>query len=356
MSGWGFGRCSTPNTETRSEPSRIRTSSPRPKGVRRLLFVGDSVTRRAEIVGALEKQFAEHSYEFWNVGVDGYDTEQELLWFKGWNQRVDPDHVILTFHNNDFTVTPVAFVDDRGQLCVRLPDGTVSGPFRWLMEHSALYRLYRKARAATIEPRSREEASRLASRSLREFRDLLAEKGVKFTVLVFPVLDRTEDGSEYERWAHGEALRILRDLGIRHFDLAHPLKAALDEGVDVRQSPEDYWHPNAEGGVRFARYVADRGLLETPHPRTLVADRSTVSPGKGIGQKLTFDGGVAYAKRRYVLLGSGGGLGGGTQFAGRELPLAADAYFELLRTRPNTLVKGLFGHARRTGAAWRSIS
>jgi len=81
----------------------------KPKGVRRILVVGDSVVEGAGIKSldhtisrSLEKLLAEEGVEVLNFGVSGYCTrsEVELLEVKG--LEFEPDTVIIVFVENDF--------------------------------------------------------------------------------------------------------------------------------------------------------------------------------------------------------------------------------------------------------------
>jgi hypothetical protein len=78
-------------------------------GVTRLLFIGDSVTRRGHIVEALKSHYGSQEYEYWNAGVESFNTVQEVEYYRRFNRAIQPDHVILTFHLNDFETTPVWF-------------------------------------------------------------------------------------------------------------------------------------------------------------------------------------------------------------------------------------------------------
>src|SRR5215467_10511368 len=50
----------------------------KPPGVQRLLFIGDSVTHRGYIVDALRAVYGSQQYEYWNAGVEAFNTVQEV--------------------------------------------------------------------------------------------------------------------------------------------------------------------------------------------------------------------------------------------------------------------------------------
>ena len=91
---------------------------------------------------ALRKLYGDKDYEYWNAGVESYNTLQELAFYKLCNQGVHPDHVILTFHLNDFETTPVSFLDKDGKAVIYIPNCPSREINRYLFEQFHLYRLY----------------------------------------------------------------------------------------------------------------------------------------------------------------------------------------------------------------------
>src|SRR3990170_5571896 len=90
--------------------TRLNSYDPemRPR-VPRILFLGDSVTSRESIIVPLKRLYGENRFEFWNAGVEGYNTLNEVEFYKRYNAAIEPDQVVLFFHNNDFQPTPVIF-------------------------------------------------------------------------------------------------------------------------------------------------------------------------------------------------------------------------------------------------------
>ena len=328
-------------------------------GKTRLLFIGDSVTERRRIVDGLREAYGEERYEYWNAGVGGFNTPQEVKWYLRWNHKIRPDHVILTFHNNDFLVTPVAFHDDQDRLRVFAPQTRGEGiqPWHpWLYKNSYLYRLYRKVLASSDNPCDQKANVDGVRENLARLRDNLAESGIEFTVVLLPILSPTKEWTEGQSWSRKASIQIFEDLGLRYFDLMDPLLAALADGVDIRETPEDAWHPNDEGGFRFAGYLAQKGLLrglrpEGIHKSGLEADRDSVSISARSTQTLTCDAGPEHANLRYLLLGTASGIRLGTRIGRKILPLHLDGYFRYLATNPNTLIAGSSGRLDSQGRA-----
>ena len=230
----------------------------KPPGVTRLLFIGDSVTHRAKIVNALKDIYGEEQFEYWNAGVESYNTVQEVNYYKRYNAAIKPDHVILTFHINDFETTPIAFENEGDGLIVYAPNRPMRNLNPWLFKRSYLYRFFLRFtdnpgndRAGIIDE---------TEDSLLELRDILAAGGIDFTVLVLPVFIPYEQWQPYEKEGRDNILRILEAADIRYFDL-YPISAqAVEDGVNVQEAG-GHWHPSEDVSVLFARFLFEQGLL-----------------------------------------------------------------------------------------------
>jgi hypothetical protein len=111
-------------------------------GRERLLFVGDSVTARGRIVDALRALHGDATAEYWNAGVESFNTVQEVAFYRKYNAAIHPDHVIVTFHLNDYETTPIAFRDEAGRLVVYALNQPSREVQPWLFQNSSLYRLW----------------------------------------------------------------------------------------------------------------------------------------------------------------------------------------------------------------------
>ncbi len=244
-------------------------------GVPRLLFIGDSVTHQRTLERALRRRCGEDGVEYWNAGVQGFNTLQEVAWYLAWNRGIRPDHVILTFHNNDFLVTPVAFRNDAGEFTVVLPRRQLLGWSPRLLAHSRLYRLYLNWSLSRGPAHAPDAAAADTRAALARLRDAVAADGAELTVLLLPILAPPDEWSREERRSRELSLKIFRDLGLTWFDLLPPLEAALAERVAVRLDEDDTWHPGPEAAERFAAYLIREGFLES----TLGGGRCREAPG-----------------------------------------------------------------------------
>ncbi len=226
-------------------------------GVGRLLFVGDSVTFRGKIVGALRARYGEQRYEYWNAGVSGFNVVQEANYDKRYNAAVEPDHVILTFHTNDFETTPVAFRKD-GDLVVFAPGRPLEQISPWLFRHSRLYRMW-------VGRHPRDSASDAiideTENSLVELKRQLDREGIRLSVLLLPLLAPDNEWKDRHRRSREASLSLLEAHDFRYFDLLDVMNRALEDGIDVRQDPGDRWHPSDAVAERFADYLFQAGLL-----------------------------------------------------------------------------------------------
>ena len=185
---------------------------------------------------------------------------QEVRFYKRYNRALGPDHIILTFHLNDFQTTPVAFIDQAGRLVVVAPQRPLRPVNRWLYEHSHLHRLWLGITSGQDEGRIRFADE--VRRSLEDLRDTARADGVALTVLVLPIMARTEDWRDEDRSRRTVVLGILADLGIRHFDLLPALLRALADGVEPGAGPGDGWHPSKRAAEYFAAFLHEQALLQ----------------------------------------------------------------------------------------------
>lgn len=230
------------------------------EGVRRVLLIGDSVTYRARIERAIRAKFGESGIEYWNAGVDGYNTAQELAWFRRLSPEIRPDHVVLTLHVNDFEATPVVFHDEQDRMVLVVPSHAGVRIWPWLFEESALYRRLITILQSLHGTHDLEAGAQLVESSLTALRDEVAARHAEFTVLIFPGMAPKTEWSAYEKDALERARTICAKLAVRTFDLTPALEEALGKGLAVQETPGDHWHPNDAVSACFADLLAREGF------------------------------------------------------------------------------------------------
>ncbi len=237
----------------------LRNSYPREKtpGKLRVLFIGDSVTHRGQIVKALRELYGE-SLEYWNAGVEGFNTAQEVELYLRHNHRIQPDHVILTFHPNDFLPTPLVYNDSQGNMQLLIPHRERKAMNAWLFSHSHLYRLllglsWKRGQGQRVED---------VRAQLQRLHSALEASGVQFSVLMLPYIKPYRRWDSSERWNHQQGLALLKELQLRHFDLAPLMEQRATAGGEHGETPGDAWHPNLETARAFAKKLKQEGLLD----------------------------------------------------------------------------------------------
>jgi hypothetical protein len=240
------------------------------RGITRLLFLGDSVTHRGFIIDALRRRLGESDFEYWNAGVEGYTTVQEVGYYRKWNHKVMPDGVLLTFHPNDFGLAHVILRKPSGEIVrIRNRESVRLNPL--LLAHSRLYRLLVHLLGQRAFRREFGTAVAEVRTALRELGDMLARDSIDFTVLVLPWSAPPDDWSRHHRRCHRTAVEMMSELGIDSIDLLPALKIALRDGVDPQQTEGDRVHPSRA----LAGYYADAVLR---HDRFVPMQEGTGRP------------------------------------------------------------------------------
>jgi hypothetical protein len=227
--------------------------------VKRLLFIGDSVTWRGKIIDALRRLYGEENFEYWNAGVETYNTVQELNFYKEYNAAINPDHVILSFHLNDFQTTPIAFLHE-GKLVVYAPNTRLDKISPWLFQHSYIYRLLLGITVANKDA-GKEAILQEVKDSLMEMKTILAADDINYTVLILPYLKPYEQWQPFERDNRQRILGIMKELEITYFDLFDIMNNAIHNQVNVQQNEGDYWHPSEEVSMLFAKYLYKNNIF-----------------------------------------------------------------------------------------------
>ncbi len=224
--------------------------------------MGDSVTFRGHIIDALRECYGTERYEYWNAGVDSFNTTQEVELYRRYNYKIDPDRVVLTFHVNDFQITPIAFVGQDGELHVVAPARPLSSLDRFFGRYSQLFRDYLTVRFRGEQPSVEASADEFRE-ALDQLTVLLPSKS-SLTVILFPYLAEREKWSARDCTAREVALDELTARNIRHFDLAPLLFQELRAGHNVQEAPGDHWHCNVEFARKIADYLFREGLFQAP--------------------------------------------------------------------------------------------
>jgi len=188
-------------------------------------------------------RLGDEAYEYWNGGVTGYNTQQELAYYRDYLGDVAADHVVLTFHLNDYETTPIVFEVDGDMVAVH---SKVGGryPSPWLMAHSYVYRFVWTTLVRSTSAGREAELERDVVSSLGALRDLVAARHARFTVLVLPWLQARAEWPEPKPRLHTETVHVLESLGVASFTFLDTLDRALAAGVEIHETKSDPQHPS----------------------------------------------------------------------------------------------------------------
>lgn len=221
----------------------------KPDGVRRVAFVGDSVT--LGILVAPESTFV-HRFEVeahvgssdrlqaLNFGVDGYDARQIAELLRSKVLAFQPDCVVYVMCLNDFDFEwssgekRLYFERPRSFALRRLEEAYIK-LFRIDLDRYA----FRKHQAEVFD-------------SVRGMRDVVERSGGEFLVALLPGFypGRFEDYPL--RSVHERVGKVLSEDGIPHVDL---LQTFLRSGRRPDEVSFDVWHPNPRGHEIIAQAV-----------------------------------------------------------------------------------------------------
>lgn len=244
----------------------------KPANELRVIAVGDSITLAAgvrvedcwvqQLEGRLE-QARGAPVEVVNAGFSrGYRPESYAPWLAEQGVRLDPDAVVVGFCLNDISTT----------IPMYLPLAEAQAP--WLGGRSRLLRLLQHALPSGNAPRAKTrptvlKAKRVAATHADEWkatqdgllaiRDLLAPRGVRFVVVVFPMMSQLASGYPFS-----ELHRLVTDFcdanGIESVDVL-PAFLGRDE-TELWVHPRDQ-HMN-DVGQRIAADALAAWFAERP--------------------------------------------------------------------------------------------
>ena len=304
------------------EQAILRSSRQRVGREPRTLFLGDSVTRRGPWLAALRELAPGGTH--WNAGVEAWGPVQEVEFYFRHNRRARPQRVVLTFHNNDFSITPIALWGDGGlAICTPGEAGAFwPTPYRYCW----LYRLWVNSQHPRLMSLPGPEQLLLEiEASMLRLRDSVQQDGVELQVLLLPPLPPRADWRPEEIGSRRLAIDMLERLGLRWIDLIEPIRQMHEAGVVVEAVRGDRWHPNADASHALAFHALQKGLFAEWSGK-LRTDIYAFAGGSGGAQLLQLDAGQEHAGMRYCVVGSASGFGDGIELNGASLPIRSDAY------------------------------
>lgn len=257
---------------------------PKPRGVFRILVLGDSVAFgdgiRAEetfvkkLETGLNPNAAGKTVEALNAGVRGYNTFQELKLLEEVGLKYGPDLVLVAYVLNDAEPfqKQAGLIDPRHGWLIKIKD--------FVRQHSYLYAFLRRnlelARHRVTPGQFVENYDRqfdpdnpgwiTSKNSLNEMKVLTEKKGIKLLVVVFPRLAGSGAAGTYPaQKIQDQVVATARELGIETLDLLPALRGQDAESLKVTTT--DTFHLNPLGHEIVAafleKYIRDHHLEVT---------------------------------------------------------------------------------------------
>lgn len=245
---------------------------PKPRGLYRILFLGDSIPwDRPGFVSDIGGQLmTAGAYEVINASVPGYTSYQELLFFKRYLVRTDPDLVIWTYCLNDnhrflhrfdekarMLVTPEA---EQGLRINSVGDTIISRSYllsvlrlRLMSRTQQEAQRYPWENAIDFNIAWKDFSWELYEQHLGEMTRLLSTRNIKLAVVIFPYepqLKYRHDTTEHDYIVKPQRMLIAlcKKYGVTCLDLYPVFSEAYDEGKKLYR---DGIHLN-ETGHRIA--------------------------------------------------------------------------------------------------------
>jgi hypothetical protein len=235
------------------------------KAKRRILFLGDSVTRRFFLLEALKKEYSSLKLEALSAGVEGYNLIQEILFFEKFNRHETFSEVVLTVHNNDFYHIPLVYrAGEKLFFYVYGEPLFLVDP--WWLENSFLYRRMIQHRVQSMANRAFASQALIqkTEESLVWLKDELQRRQIPLKVILLPVLRPLPGWRNYELNSRQTAIEMLLRLQLDFEDLWPLLEPKISkEGIDrFRENSVDPWHPSAKAAEIFAAHLKKQKFLE----------------------------------------------------------------------------------------------
>lgn len=254
---------------TNAHGLRDRDRGPKAPGIRRVLVMGDSYTwgyavaeeeAYPQVAERLLAAAGRRDVEVINGGIPDYNSRQEQRLLAQLAPIYDPDAVFLAYVVNDAepsTAMPVP------------PEETYRHVRSWFLAEWADHlnrHVFRRALLPTSKDspgnsyldgfEARSAKWRDSREAIREMRDLSAERGADFSILILPDVTQPLDEGYPWRPIHDAVSRWGEELGVPTFDLLDEFQRLDQRTLMV---PWD-GHPNAEAHRRIAEFLVARVL------------------------------------------------------------------------------------------------
>ena len=227
----------------------------------RVMLLGDSITAIGYTGDSLKTKLMGQNIEFWNCGVTGYSTFQEVRYYQRYCHVIKPDIIVLNFFLNDFDGTPVVLKNDQDEYVVITPYAGGSHFNPWLFRNSVIYRVYLSIKIALF---GRQGLAEDVQKHLAELDGLGRQDHFRLVVVIYPWLDHFDNWPKKFQDQYRQALEIMERLGLHYYDLRPLLDQALKtHPVEwTHRSEGDFVHPSKDFCAMAADYLIQERFLD----------------------------------------------------------------------------------------------
>ena len=239
-----------------------RSIYPKVKGAPKVLLIGDSVTARGQIVSGLANLMPPET-AFLNAGIEGYNIEQEIEFFFRYQTSLNPDVIIHQMHINDLHASRYLKRERGGKLRLYSPRVSETNVNPTLYRYSQIYRFVVTNFGSRY---TKDELKTAAANSLHRMRGYTRQNGIRYHLVLFPMLEPLASWSAYDRETRDYILRVGEELELDVVDLQPVSERLIAAGVDPKQDAKDILHPSHPMGEAAAKYIVERipSLLDLP--------------------------------------------------------------------------------------------
>jgi lysophospholipase L1-like esterase len=233
----------------------------KPEGVRRIAFIGDSLTLGlfAEEPEIFVRKFEDYArrlhpeIQAMNFGIDGYNIEQTYELLRSKVTRFSPDKVIYVMCLNDFD-----FDDASGQkiLYFKKPRSFVEQRLRGLFRPKFSWKkdVDSLTRNSDYHMWHFENKKAEVFSFTRDMHRFLQQRGIEFQVILMPIF-YFGHGNTFSKYPlsgmHRDIDNFFERNGIAYLDLLNAFSKQSKRG---KEFAFDVWHPNAVGHA----FIADQ--------------------------------------------------------------------------------------------------
>ncbi len=208
-------------------------------GVYRILVLGDSITfgagvRLEDTYTKQTEKLVNQPFQIINAGVNSYHFEHYYIFIKDNIDRFDPDHIVIGFCINDVRskdiVAPRYIVRERLKPQIT---SSLKHDIKKLIKKSPSFQLFSYLTFSNTYNRKKYNTRWITSvmmswnneglvekliDMLEEIEQLTEERGIKFSVIIFPEMNQLIDYHKYGG-PRDKLLEILENLNIAYLDL-----------------------------------------------------------------------------------------------------------------------------------------